>query len=468
MTWVPGRRLWRKVFGGKPYTVSCKQLRELGYDLLADTKEGSYPAANAWWAKKELELRAEKSPRPLTPLEETALACLLPQEVWEKRDELRQAYHEQGIDPIYYLGPGVVGLYEYLLLHKTLPDEVRDRLPPARVQQIEDANRAIRGQSAAPDKTVEAQAERWLKKLQAKVDAGRMTAARCANNRTCLEHFKTYLGAQSDATGINAQTLEGFYLHCLTQITARRQDPAEKQGWSVAYARDVFAVARAFIRWLWENGTIELPKNIDSRSFDFGSNGQEVQTWSVAEFKRIVAAAPGKLKLAILLMANCGMTQQDVSDLRDAEVDWSAGRITRKRSKTKDEVNVPTVCYLLWPVTFELLKRYRSGRDRVLLTEAGEPYVRTRLNDKGRLAKADGFASNYAHLKRRLKLTRPLKQLRKLGASLLSSHKDYGRFASYFLCHSPRTVADRYYVVPPQELFDEAILWLGRQVGQVG
>jgi hypothetical protein len=36
-----------------------------------------------------------------------------------------------------------------------------------------------------------------------------------------------------------------------------------------------------------------------------------------------------------------------------------------------------------------------------------------------------------------------------------------------FLGHSPRTVADRHYVVPPQELLDEAVTWLGRQLGQV-
>ncbi len=325
----------------------------------------------------------------------------------------------------------------------------------------------MRGADAAPGKCVEEHVERWLKKLQAKVDAGRMTAARCANNRTCLAALKSYLGPQSDVSGINAQTLEGFYLHCLSQIAARRQDQAGKQGWSVAYARDVFAVARAFVRWLWESSTIELPKNIDSRSFDFGGSGQVNKTWTVGEFQRVVGAAPGKLKLAILLMANCGMTQQDVSDLLDAEVDWTAGRITRKRSKTKGEENVPTVCYLLWPATFDLLKKYRSGSERVLLTEAGAPYVRTRLNDKGRLVKADGFASNYAHVQRRLGLYRPLKQLRKLGVSQLASHKDYGRLVAYFLGHSPRTVADRHYVVPPQELLDEAVTWLGRQLGQV-
>src|SRR5262245_11409394 len=78
-------------------------------------------------------------------------------------------------------------------------------------------------------------------------------------------------------------------------------------------------------------------------------------------------------------MANCGMTQGDVSDLLDTEVDWAAGRIIRKRSKTADRENVPVVNYKLWPQTFKLLKKYRSGTERVLLTERGLPYIRTEL-----------------------------------------------------------------------------------------
>jgi hypothetical protein len=159
--------------------------------------------------------------------------------------------------------------------------------------------------------------------------------------------------------------------------------------------------------------------------------------------------------------------RDDVSDLLDAEVDWKAGSVRRKRSKTRDQANVPEVEYQLWPLTFKLLKKYRSGGDRVLLTRKGEPYVRTWLKEGGRQAKADGFASSWVHVKRRLGFNRPLKELRKLGASLLAANEVYGRFVSYFLGHSPRTVADRNYVVPPQGLFDEAVLWLGKQLGQV-
>jgi integrase len=484
------------MYKGQRYTVACSVLG------VPAAKDASYQAANRWWEakKSEIDAAARPVPRPPLPMEEL-LRAWVPQNIYadhreartyagyptrEQLEEIADLHRRAGV-PCEVRPPtegepseeekrrvlaeaNELAAFEFFQRHilgnEPLPPGLAEKLPPGLRPQVQAAVSTLRGEPAPADKAVEAHAERWLQKLQAKVNAGRMTAARCANNRTCLVALKNYLGPQSDVTGIDAQTLEGFYLHCLSQIAARRQDKAGKQGWSVAYARDVFAVARAFIRWLWESGTIELPKNIDSRSFDFGSNGQAVQTWAVEEFQKIVTAAPGKLKLAILLMANCGMTQADVSDLLDSEVDWASGRITRKRSKTKGEANVPTVCYLLWPVTFDLLKKYRSGRERVLLTEGGEPYVRTRLNDKGRLVKADGFASNYAHVQRRLGLYRPLKQLRKLGASLLSSHKDYGRFVSYFLGHSPRTVADRHYEKPPQALFNQAVTWLGKQLGQ--
>jgi integrase len=209
-----------------------------------------------------------------------------------------------------------------------------------------------------------------------------------------------------------------------------------------------------------------MPANLDD-PFPFGSSVKKVTTWSALDFARVIKETPGKLKLCLLLMTNCGMTQKDVSDLLEEEVDWDQGVITRKRSKTKDKENVPTVSFRLWPATFALLKQYRSGTERVLLTESGKPYVRTWVQENGKMNKADGFASSWTHVKNRIDFHRPLKQLRKLGASLLASHAVYGRFASYFLGHSPRTVADRHYVTPPQELFDEAVLWLGRVLGQV-
>jgi len=166
---------------------------------------------------------------------------------------------------------------------------VAQRLMPAQVRALG----TLKGEPAAePDKSVQAHARLWLQKLQTKVAAGRMTATRADNNRSCLRHFLAFVGAASDVASVNAQAVEGLSQYALRQVAERRQDRAGKQGWSLAYAKDVFAVARAFVRWLWESGTIDLPRNLDSRGFDFGGHGQVVQTWTVEEFQRAVAAAP--------------------------------------------------------------------------------------------------------------------------------------------------------------------------------
>jgi hypothetical protein len=139
----------------------------------------------------------------------------------------------------------------------------------------------------------------------------------------------------------------------------------------------------------------------------------------------------------------------------------------RKRSKTAKQKDVPVVNYLLWPGTFDLLKQHRSGQGRVLLTESGQPWVWQELVN-GKKRGSDNFRSNFTHLQDTLKgFNKPPKLLRKTAATLLDSHSEYSRYSTLFLGHSPRSIADRHYVKSSQKQFDEAVLWLGRQLGQV-
>ena len=59
---------------------------------------------------------------------------------------------------------------------------------------------------------------------------------------------------------------------------------------------------------------------------------------------------------------------------------------------------------------------------------------------------------------------KPLKLLRKTAATKLGQNPTYGRFAQYFLGHAPTTMADKHYVAPSQDQFDEAVAWLGTQI----
>src|SRR5262249_14422899 len=133
---------------------------------------------------------------------------------------------------------------QHVLGDNPLPERLAKILPTERIKKLEEAVKSFRGEPAVtPDKTVAAHAEAWLQRQQALVAAGQMTAARAANNRTCLQHFLTFLGPDSDVAGIDADQWDQFYLWLLSR------DRRSERGtvWSVAYRKDVFSVARAFV-----------------------------------------------------------------------------------------------------------------------------------------------------------------------------------------------------------------------------
>jgi hypothetical protein len=493
MTWVPNRRLWRKVYRGKTYTISCRQLRELGYDqgpnalLIDDTKTGSYPAANAWWSKKENEIEAErkKTERPVSALEQLALSYAaltrpdLPTTIEEFREAdvvLHECFPESNDGgPPYQLRAVLLSLLKDVLFKgQPLPEELVKALPPARVQQVVEGVKAIRSEpTAPPDKAVAAHVDRWIWLQQDKVAVGQLAPGRANNLRIYLNHFRDYLGADSAIEAVDADKIQGFYSWCLERVRQRQQDPTGKAGWSSIYAQKVFDVARVFVKFLWESGVIELlPRNVNSRAFGFRVVPKTIETWTPEEFQMVLARATGQLPLHLLLMANCGMVQQDISDLLDSEVVWheegTAERIVRKRSKTKGHGNVPVVNYKLWPTTAALMKQWRSGQAQVLRTKSGGPWKKMELVD-GKLLKTDNIARNYDHMKPKLKgFKKPLKWIRRMGATLLDSHSEYHRFSKLYLGHAPDSIKDKHYAAVPQDEFDKAVTWLGQQLGQVG
>lgn len=164
-------------------------------------------------------------------------------------------------------------------------------------------------------------------------------------------------------------------------------------------------------------------------------------------------------------MLNCGMYQNDIAELRGEEVDWKKGTITRARSKTRER-HGPVVTYKLWPETFALLKKQRAKGERLLTTDEGKPLVRFWLED-GKMRRYDVIQSAWTRLAEKLKMDKirlGMKHLRKTSATLLGQHPQYKFFANHFLADSPRTVADRHYVVPSDAEFFLALDWLRQQV----
>jgi integrase len=304
------------------------------------------------------------------------------------------------------------------------------------------------------DKTVGGSVARYVGLERGRVDAGDLSPSEFDTIRRCLHGFRDWVGEGTLVEKINADRWEDYWQHLM--------------GWkgSVEYKKKQLRIARTFVNWLATKGLIPLPPNLHGRKYRFGGSTKAVPTMSIPEVRTLVDKAPGQLRLHLLLMINTGMTQKDISDLRQGEVDWTQGRIVRKRSKTRGHANVPTVNYKLWPETFNELKRHRQTEgERVLLTEKGKPWVRDGLDDDGDRSKTDAIRANYRHLRASSGVDKPLKLLRKTSATLLRTSRDFGFLTDAFLGHAPASVADRNYAGNPANLFDEAVEWLGQQYG---
>jgi integrase len=441
MTWEPATRRWKKIYKGRAYTISC---RALGVPA---TKLDSYQAANAWWLAKRIEIDSNSPPHPNARY----LGLLADRLAWARahgRDDLARSLNET-IEQVVADQSGTQdGSYDGPM---DLPSVVMDVMDNANWQD----RLAVESVALVPqDRTVGAQVTRYLDLEQTRTETGQLSASEFDTIRRCLLTFRDWLGGANPIEHIDADRWEAWWSHLMSQTI------------STEYKKKRLRIARTFISWLAEKGLIPSPPNLHSRRHRFGGGAKSVPTMSLDEIRKLISAAPGQLKLHLLLMINCGMTQVDISELHPREVDWDRGRIRRKRSKTSDHKNVPVVEYPLWPETWKQLRKFghRDG-DRVLLTESGREWLRDELKPHGKRSKVDAIKSNYAHLQRKTKIERPLKLLRKTSATLLESHELYGRYKGHFLGHAPRSLAEKHYAAPSNELFDVIIGWLGDQYG---
>ncbi len=409
------------------YQVSCDQLD------CPQTKADSYQAANAWWSAKKAEIDSEPSSGKWSYEIKT---------LEQRRDWLRAHGQEDR----------AAGYSAFI---KEFADGNMDDLHPSYVEAL--AQTDLTGDAVWRDRLSQDQPRvseerlmgqqigRYLDFQMARAKNKQISVPEYDQIRVCLTAFKTWVGEESMIDSISPDKWEAWYVHLLNADI------------STEYKKKQFRHARNLLMWLAEKGLIQPALNLHSRRYRFTGGHRKVPTIPVDEVRKILASAHGVLRLHLLLFLNCGMTQQDASDLRPGEVDWEAGRITRRRSKTEKMEQTPIVCYKLWPETFTLLKKFghREG-DHALLTHTGRPWVRDEIVN-GKRKKSDSIKSLYVHLK----AGHTLKLYRKTGATILN--KQFPDCVELYLGHAPRTVTARSYVDPDQDRFDEAIRWLGQQ-----
>ena len=416
---------------GQRFYVSCKELNT------QDSKEASWQAANAWWERKVGQLQ----PKAGTP--EALLAF------FQKRIVGGELQHMQAA---------------LALLNGNAPQVLQDEfqqalLGPQKVEQIE-ANVTALLTCGEPSKplpdTIGQFADQWKELQKARVKDGSITATRTRNNFDCLEKFVAWIGKHTPATVLTEPKWQEWY-HAILAMS-----------YSPSYKKRIWQVSKRLIEYLVQMRAIESPRNLNSKDFRFKVPSKEVNTLNVKEIKRFLDIATiGQSKLHVLLMLNCGMTQKDISDLQQDEVDWRNGIIQRKRSKTDEHENVPKVRYKLWPETFARLKQHRSKGDTVLLTKSGKTWIQgDNLKENDKLNRSDNVATNIKAAQKNLPKNErvSLKMLRSASHTLLANHPQHHRFAVYFLGHAPRTVAEKHYTKVDDAEFFKAIEWLRKQI----
>lgn len=272
-------------------------------------------------------------------------------------------------------------------------------------------------QRATPsDKALKTLVERFINNKKAAAAAGELSTARVYALQLHLNDFAEWFGHGSPVDEITGRILSDYRLHLLKKV--------ESMQWSRNTANDRLVTVRSFVRWLWQIEAIpQLPRIMDGRTkaLNIGTSSSEIKVFTKQEITKLLNESSDRTKLYILLMLNCGMTQKDIADLQHSEFDWDAGRIIRKRSKTRKHGTVPEVNYKLWPETVRLLKQERSrGRKgTVLLNANGQPLLAEEVTASGKYKKNDNIKSAFYRLQKKTKIKKPLKSLKKTSATLI-------------------------------------------------
>lgn len=428
MTWQASTRRWFKKHNGKMYTVSCRRLGT------PESKEGSAVAANEWWEGKLKEIEAAP------PTEEDRRANAF--KVWSMVQDwgrLDEPSREKLVDSL-------IGEGQYRQIRAQAEEMVESASKPT-----------------PADRTIFAQVEAWKGLLRSACQSRQISVGRYDAYCRRIRPFLEWIGPASAVDAVDEARLEAYFSHLAGQVAEGRYSPAS--------AHELLMTAKQFITRLATLKLIQQPGNIRDRRFRFNhSTAAAIETFTIDEVRAFLAACGGRnerTSLFILLCLNCGMYQNDIAELRQDEVDWTAGTVRRARSKTRERGG-PVVTYKLWPETLALLMKHRPYDGLVLRTEDGNPLVNEWLED-GKYRKYDAVRSSWHRLAERMgrkKMRLGLKHLRKTSSTLLGEHPQYKFYTTYFLADSPKGMSEKHYTRPSDAEFFEALDWLrGRLLG---
>lgn len=472
MTWEghPHYR-WRKMYKGTRYSVLCS---ELGIPSTQWTKDDSYQAANQWWTAKKLELDAgnlehqkaiEAHDYPEVPELRQRVEYLKRHGEDDKADVIEAEIVSIKSNPPGIGSPLSVDVQSRIQTFQLLTGISLDGVDPHVLESLLNPSNAVwadrlkREKVTPPDRTIGAWADRFMIRKKEMVEDGKIGVHGQVQSDYRLRMFIDQVGRNSEVSAITSAVLERFRDKLAGSVKIRDGKGSE-------YAKNQWQTTREFVQWLYSEHALEqLPRNFNTLKLNVGGSGGDIQTFNKDEIIQIWNTVKGQQRLHILLGLNCGFYPYDISLLKKENVNLAKRTLVHKRSKTKSKSSAPTVTYKLWDETVELLEKYKSNHAEFFLTNAANSqWVRFTPKSGGGYKECDSIQQWWQAAVKKTGIKKPFKTLRKTGATRLNDSPHAGS-VSYYLAHTPKTVAGKHYAKGSDRLLGEALEWLRLDLG---
>jgi len=299
---------------------------------------------------------------------------------------------------------------------------------------------------------------RYLENRRKRVEDGNLSHQSYASDRTQLDLFEVYCEQADPAVrtiqeAVSEANLDAFKVWVATYSKKDRPEGFCRKPVSIRHA---VKRVKFMVEWGWSKRLLyDMPRNL--KEFGRVSLPQpKATTYAADELEALYQKARGAVKLYILLAINCGYQQIDIASLERGMVDFTTGIITRSRHKT----GVPQHSKL-WPITLDLLRMYAEPTgDLLLKSRDGNPLVRHKLRDDGKVWTVDSIRQRFNRVRKGL-TTKTFTDIRNTGASRIKNQymretpgtKSNQELFDLYLAHSPYKMVASYDEGDFSELF---------------
>lgn len=245
---------------------------------------------------------------------------------------------------------------------------------------------------------------------------------------------RTWLDRKKEATRMIEVLGRGLSVDSLSPTDFARLRNALAKKFSPVVVKITISRIKSMFTWAFESELIEKPmrygpgfKPPTAKVIRQQRQQAGKLMFESNELKTILEHARQPLSAMTLLALNCAFGNSDVAELPVSAIDLKRGWVDFPRQKTGIERRCP-----LWPETVAALKEAYSLRPMpnrqedaslFFLTQPGEPWVRVRETEDGKLTPIDTLGPEFSKLLKKLGLKRD-------------------RLNFYGLRHTFRTVAD--------------------------